>query len=54
MANTGSTEKTIKLGKQLKLIAVIIFLVVACLLVIHSVISIFAESKRVPGKQVPG
>lgn len=52
--NTGSTQKTITLGKHLKMIGVVIFLVVAGLLVVHTVFSIVAESRRVSGKHIPG
>ena len=52
-ANTGSTQKTITLGKHLKTVGVVIFLVVAGLLVVHTLFSIVAESRRVSGKQIP-
>lgn len=52
-ANTGSTQSTMDLGKHLKTIAIVIFLVVAALLVVHTIFSIIAES-RGSGKQIPG
>jgi cytochrome b561 len=45
-ASTGSTQKTIDLGKHLKMIAIAIFLVVAALLVVHTIFSISAESRK--------
>jgi len=50
-ANTGSTESTINLGKHLKTIAIVIFLVVAGLLVIHTVFSISAEARKTPDEK---
>lgn len=52
-ANTGSTQKTINQGKRLKTIGVVIFLVIASLLAVHSLFSIVAESSRTPGKRIP-
>jgi len=44
-AGTGTKQSTIDLGKRLKVIAVIIFLVVSALLVIHILFSMAAEKR---------
>jgi hypothetical protein len=44
-ANTGSKESTINTGKHLKTIAVVIFMLVAALLVFHTMFSIGAERR---------
>ena len=53
-ANTGSTQKTITLGKNLKTVSVVMFLVIAGLLVVHTLLSIVAESRKTSSKQIPG
>jgi len=45
-AGVGTQQKTIDLGKHLKTIAIVIFLVVAALLVVHTIFSISAEAKK--------
>jgi len=45
-ANTGTTQKTINLGKQLKTAGIATFLAVAALLVVHTVFSISAEARK--------
>jgi len=44
-ASTGSTQSTIDLGKHLKTIATVMFLVIAALLVVHTLFSVFAERR---------
>jgi len=52
-ANTGSTQKTVTHGKHLKTVGVVIYLVVAGLLIVHTLFSIIAEARKTPGKQIP-
>lgn len=49
-SGVGTEQKTIDLGKHLKTIAVAIFLVVAALLVVHTLFSMTAEARKVSGK----
>jgi len=45
-AGTSTVQNTINLGKHLKTIAIVIFLVVAALLVVHTIFSMSAEARR--------
>ena len=53
-AGVGTQQKTIDLGKHLKTIGIVIFLVVAALLVAHTIFSISAEARKISGKQFSG
>jgi hypothetical protein len=53
-ANTGSQQSTVNTGKHLKTISIVIFLVVACLLVIQTVFANLAEARRSSSKWIPG
>ncbi|KAF9648708.1 hypothetical protein BDM02DRAFT_3143842 [Thelephora ganbajun] len=52
MANTGTKQNTIDLGKQLRTASVVIFLVVAAFLVIHIMFSISTEMRNTSGEKV--
>jgi hypothetical protein len=52
-AGVGTKQKTIDLGKHLKTIAIIIFLVIAALLIVHTIFSISAEARKTSGEYFP-
>jgi len=52
-AGVGTKQKIFDLGKHLKTIAIVIFLVIAALLVVHTIFSISAEARKMSGKRFP-
>ena len=49
-AGVGTKQKTIDLGKHLKTTAIVIFLVIAALLVVHTILLMSAEARKTSGK----